>query len=244
MLIMKPSHVLKKLSVSNRKIMRAWKNVFLHTSRSVNKSLSNKRKSSKVKSGTHKFVWGIILTCLWSLTLLILIINKESRGEANLFIIFPFIAIMLVVSICLIANGKRNMYGFNAKILSNKTIDDMIMDVDMMEGIEFEHFCAKLLESNGFSDVLVTEASGDQGVDIIAKKENIKYAFQCKNYSNAIGNKCVQEVYAGKTFYNCYVGVVITNSIFTTGAISLAEATGILLWDREILKQLLVALIE
>ena len=118
------------------------------------------------------------------------------------------------------------------------TIDD-VSAIDGMEGHDFEYFCTDLLKKGGFSEVSVTQGSGDQGVDILATKDGIKYAIQCKNYASALGNKPVQEVSAGKIFYNCHVGVVLTNSTFTPGAISLANATGVLLWDRNILSKLM-----
>ena len=111
--------------------------------------------------------------------------------------------------------------------------------VKKMNGHNFEFFCADILRKNGFSDVKVTKGTGDQGVDILAKKDGIKYAIQCKNYSSHLGNTSVQEVAAGKVFYNCHVGVVMTNSIFTQGAKALAQATGVLLWDKSVLTQML-----
>ena len=114
----------------------------------------------------------------------------------------------------------------------------MLEEIDIFDGREFEIFCAKIIRKNGFSNVKVTAASGDQGVDIIAYKDNLKYAFQCKHYSNSLGNKPIQEVYAGKTFYQCDVAVVITNSTFTEGAKALAKSTGVILWDRSVLHKL------
>ncbi len=111
--------------------------------------------------------------------------------------------------------------------------------VDGMEGHEFEYFCADLLRKNGFLDVKVTPGSGDQGVDILAVKDGIKYAIQCKNYASVLSNTPIQEVSAGKLFYGCHVGVVMTNSTFSIGAIQLAEATNILLWDRNKLIELI-----
>lgn len=116
---------------------------------------------------------------------------------------------------------------------------DDIASIDGMEGHDFEYFCADLLRRNGFSEVSVTKGSGDQGVDVLATKGGIKYAIQCKNYASALGNTPVQEVNAGKTFYNCHVGVVMTNSTFTSGAKTLAQATGVLLWDRATLQKLM-----
>lgn len=114
-----------------------------------------------------------------------------------------------------------------------------ISAVDKMEGHQFEHYCAGLLRKLNFSDVEVTKGSGDQGVDIIAVKEGIRYAIQCKCYSSSLGNSPVQEVNAGKQMYHCHVAVVLTNQYFTSGAKELAGATGVLLWDRDELAKMI-----
>ena len=111
--------------------------------------------------------------------------------------------------------------------------EDSLLAIDRMEGLEFEHWCAKLLSDIGYSDVSVTQGSGDQGVDVLAQKDGVKYAIQCKCYSSDLGNTPVQEINAGKTIYHCHIGVVMTNRHFTTGAKQAAEATGVLLWDRD-----------
>lgn len=41
---------------------------------------------------------------------------------------------------------------------------------DTMSGLEFEHYCAGVLENNGFTNVEVTQGSGDHGIDILAEK--------------------------------------------------------------------------
>lgn len=110
-----------------------------------------------------------------------------------------------------------------------------------MEGHEFEYWCAELLRKNGFTDVEVTKGSGDQGVDVLAVKDGIRYAIQCKCYSSNLGNGPVQEVNAGKSLYRCHVGVVMTNRHFTPSAKELATATGVLLWDRDKLEEMLIA---
>ena len=111
--------------------------------------------------------------------------------------------------------------------------------VDGMEGHEFEYFCADLLCRHGFVNVSVTPGSGDQGVDVLAEKGGVKYAVQCKNYASPLSNTPVQEVNAGKMFYRCHVGVVMTNSTFTKGAKDLAAETGILLWDRAVVQRMM-----
>ena len=113
-----------------------------------------------------------------------------------------------------------------------KTSSASMQEVDRMNGERFELFCGELLKKYGFS-VSYTKGSGDQGVDIIAQKDGIKYAVQCKRYNNKLGNTPVQEVYAGARYYECNVPIVMTNSYFTKGAIDAARATGVRLWDRD-----------
>lgn len=114
-----------------------------------------------------------------------------------------------------------------------------IAEADGMEGHDFEYWCADLLKKNSYTDVEVTQGSGDQGVDVLATKDGIRYAVQCKCYSSDLGNKPVQEVYAGKAMYGCQVAAVMTNRYFTAGGKELAEKTGVLLWDRDKLIEML-----
>lgn len=121
----------------------------------------------------------------------------------------------------------------------SRAIETDLQKVDFMNGQEFEKWCASLLLKLEYRNIRLTKNSGDQGVDITAEKDGVRYAFQCKRYSRSVGNKPVQEVYAGKNLYNCNFGVVITNSRYTAGAIDLANATGVELWDRDTLKRLI-----
>ena len=114
-----------------------------------------------------------------------------------------------------------------------------ISNVDNMTGLEFEQFTADLLSRIGYTNVSVTKTSGDHGIDVLAQKDGTSYAIQCKNYINKLDNTPVQEAYAGKDFYHCNVSVVITNSTFTAGARELADALGVLLWDRQILIEMI-----
>jgi restriction system protein len=86
--------------------------------------------------------------------------------------------------------------------------------------------------------VRLTRASGDYGVDLLAEKDWITWAFQCKCYDGPVGIKAVQEIYSGRDFYHCHVGVVMTNSIFTSAAENLAQSHNILLWDGDFLQTL------
>ena len=111
--------------------------------------------------------------------------------------------------------------------------------VDNMDGIEFEKFVEKLLKDLRYKNVKRTPDSNDFGIDVLAEKNGVKYAIQCKNYTSDIGNKAVQEAYSGKQYYNCHVGVVLTNRFFTRQAKELANKNDILLWDRNKLKSMI-----
>ena len=120
-----------------------------------------------------------------------------------------------------------------------KPIEYELKRIDSMDGTMFEHWCVGLLLRSGFQKAELTGKSGDQGVDIVAEKDSIRYAIQCKCYSSPLGNTPVQEVLGGKAMYNCHVGVVMTNSTYTAGAVELAQKHGILLWDREALREMM-----
>ena len=115
--------------------------------------------------------------------------------------------------------------------------NELNSDYDSMDGWQFENFCADVLKNNGYENVEVTKGSGDQGVDILAERDGIKYAIQCKHYSQSVGNKAVQEIFAGKQFYHCHVGIIMTNNHFTQSAKELARENGIILWDRDYLNR-------
>ena len=58
-------------------------------------------------------------------------------------------------------------------------------------------------------------------------------------YHDKVGLEAVQEVYAGRDYYECHVAVVLTNQTFTPAAIKLADKIGVVLWDRNTLRDLL-----
>jgi hypothetical protein len=95
-------------------------------------------------------------------------------------------------------------------------------DFSNMTGVEFETHVGRMLKSAGY-DVAGTPATGDQGADLIAKKNGRTHIIQAKCYQGAVGNKAVQEVIAAVSFYNGDEGWVVTNSTFTPSAVALAQ---------------------
>ncbi len=99
-------------------------------------------------------------------------------------------------------------------------------------GIDYENYIETLLKNKGFV-VKRTPKSGDQGVDLIVEGNNNRIAIQCKFYSKPVGNKAVQEVSAGKDYYNCTLGCVVSNNSFTPSARKLANSLEITLLNND-----------
>ena len=119
-------------------------------------------------------------------------------------------------------------------------IEDKMNRIDQMSGSEFETFCVNLLSSIGFENVEQTKGSGDHGVDILAHKYGYKYVIQCKRYSDSVGNRAIQEIYSGKDIYHADRALVVTNSSFTTQAMSDAISLNVELWNRDTIKQIII----
>ena len=108
-----------------------------------------------------------------------------------------------------------------------------------LDGEEFELYFADVLRDNGFRDVQVTQYCGDQGVDILATRNGVRYAIQCKNYRSPAGNAAVQEAYAGCEYYECDEAAVVCPSGFTIPARELADSPGVQLWGGERLSHMM-----
>lgn len=94
--------------------------------------------------------------------------------------------------------------------------------IDRMPGTEFEEFVAAQLRIAGYS-VAPTPSTGDYGVDLIAKKDGLRMAVQCKRLAKAVGVAAVQQVVAGALHHGCNRTVVVTNQTFTKAARQLAS---------------------
>lgn len=95
-------------------------------------------------------------------------------------------------------------------------------------GLEFEHWVAQNLQKYGW-DARATVGAGDQGVDVLATKDGLTVAIQCKLYAGTIGNKAVQEIIAGKGFYGADYAAVMSSTPYTKSAVALAASHGVAL---------------
>lgn len=164
--------------------------------------------------------------------------DKSTQKLAGMIIVctigLPIVLIVLLIKGIIflithsISNNEIKMYD---NILKTN-LQEQLNNIDILNGIEFEKYIGQLLKKSGFTNVVVTKSSGDFGADIIAKKGNERYAFQCKRFSTPIGPKPIGEVLRGMNNYKCTKGVVVTNNYFTKQAIQEAIVSNIELWDR------------
>lgn len=93
-------------------------------------------------------------------------------------------------------------------------------------GVEFEQLVEIALKAKGYR-VRSTPVTGDQGVDLIADKDGVTVAVQCKRSSFALGNKAIQEVAAGRSHYQADEAWVVSDAEYTVGARTLAKTNNV-----------------
>ena len=134
-------------------------------------------------------------------------------------------------------------YRYRRRTCASRVLFEMnVRDLDIMNGIQFEHFLQSLFARLGYA-AEATRASGDFGFDVllVEKKTSKRIAVQAKHYSNSVGLSAVQEVHTGITFYWAAEGWVVTNSTFTPAARNLAKIAHIMLIDGVKLRQIIAS---
>lgn len=110
-------------------------------------------------------------------------------------------------------------------------LDSPLASVDRMKGDEFEEYLAAHFRKLGYH-VSLTPKSNDYGADLIIKKDGEITVVQAKRYRDKVGIKAIQEIIGAKGYYKADKMMVVTNSYFTAGAVKLATANNVTLWDR------------
>lgn len=152
-------------------------------------------------------------------------------------IITPTLIIPLITFLLRKNKAQKYMNVTNEKIKSKSTYEDrgnLLDKIDDMSGQEFELLLIeKLLPLDGYTNINGTSYTGDYGVDIIAEKNNIKCAIQCKRFNSKVSVRAIQEIVAGRKHYRCEKAIVITNNYYTKNAKELAFDNKVELLDRD-----------
>src|SRR5206468_4414523 len=91
---------------------------------------------------------------------------------------------------------------------------------------------AQFFKDSGFV-VEQIKHQADYGIDVIVSKNQKRTAIQVKRYAeaNRVGVSDINQAVGGTSFYGCDNVVFITKSDFTTAARTLAQKTGVELWN-------------
>ncbi len=95
---------------------------------------------------------------------------------------------------------------------------------------QFEHHVARMFEYQGYSTML-TPRTGDQGVDVIARKREHVIGIQCKRYADPAPNTAVQAVHSGSKYYGCNEAMLVCLGGFSRAASELARVVSVTLID-------------
>lgn len=96
-----------------------------------------------------------------------------------------------------------------------------------LSGLDFEEWLARLLRDAGIPGVRITQASRDQGADLVITIGSRKIVMQAKRYQDTIGNSAVQQAHGALSYYEATEAWVVTTSSFSKDAIDLAYRTGV-----------------
>ncbi len=105
-----------------------------------------------------------------------------------------------------------------------------------MDPIDYERHCAILLRRAGW-DAEVTAAGGDQGADVLARRDGALLVVQCKLYRSAVGNAAVQQVSAARLHHRARFAAVVSNARYTAAAAALARTNDVHLLHHEELER-------
>lgn len=184
------------------------------------------KKKRKSEPGCIATIFGyLIFVCIIALIIDLIRTHISERAKHNLMVVAIVIGVIIFISmVCTIYRKLHRKY--------------TLKQLDKMDGHQFEYACADILKANGYKHVKVTRSSGDFGVDVIAEKDKVRYAIQCKRYNHKLDNTPIQEVVGGLAYYQCDKGAVMTNQYFTEPAKQLAKVNDIKLLDRDTLSHM------
>ncbi len=88
-----------------------------------------------------------------------------------------------------------------------------------MDPYRFEHLVRELLEAMGYEDVIVTKASGDKGVDVLATAQfgitTVREVVQVKRHQGSIGRPVLDQLRGALHYHQAIRGTIITLGAFS-----------------------------
>jgi restriction system protein len=173
----------------------------------------NQERKSKMETQTKIGIFSILF---------VILANAANGDPAAL----TFVLLLFVGSAIYFISLKQQKFTYSG-----------IEEIDKMDGRTFEKYLGSLFKYHGYK-VVVTQASGDYGADLILERDGRKIVVQAKRYNKNVGISAVQEIHAAVGFYKAKEAWVVTNSGFTEAAHRLARSNKVRLIGRNELIQL------
>lgn len=137
---------------------------------------------------------------------------------------------IITIIYSIIMNKKFN----NKKVYFIKKLEEVIkkhqtiiiknlVDLNKLSGDEFEIFTKKYFTLQDF-ETIKTQKSHDNGADVLAYKNNVKYIISAKRYSYPLSHNAINQLIHAKRIYDGDIAILFTNSTVTHGATSYAES--------------------
>lgn len=132
---------------------------------------------------------------------------------------------------------KQSKLNIQSSIQSN-AIQKELKNLDSMNNQDFKNYINNHLTKLGYVST-INETIPNKSADILAEKDNIKYAIHCINQMKPISYQSVHKINSAKIVFDCDIAIIITNNYFTKQAISQAQKLHVLLINRDSLIDML-----
>ncbi|HSW94625.1 MAG TPA: restriction endonuclease [Patescibacteria group bacterium] len=109
-----------------------------------------------------------------------------------------------------------------------------LKDLKRLSPAQFEEWCADRLREQGFT-VKVVGGQGDHGIDLIAERDAVRTAVQCKRWFGvrSVGEPQIRDLFGAMQHEGAASGMVLTTGQFSPAAVTWAHGKSIKLWGPE-----------
>ncbi len=170
--------------------------------------------------------------------IVLLLIAAVGNGKSAQTLQQILVALLLIAALIIAAIFFFRMWQRQRELQKLRALE--LVDIDVMDGLEFERFVAKVMASRGFSKVRLTERY-DYGVDIIAHKDGVRWGVQVKRHNRMVKAEAVRQVVTALNKYKCQRAMVVTNSTFSRPAKVLADTNDCILIGKNELAEWIIA---
>lgn len=114
----------------------------------------------------------------------------------------------------------------------HKTIAKKVEQLYELTPREFEEWTANLFNSLGYEKITLTPQSNDKGIDVLAEKNGMKIAVQCKKFKGLVVSPDIQKFIGAIKYAEVDKGFLITTGTYSVEAEKMAISSSIEIYDK------------